>query len=109
MSRAKKKGLGYNLTPEYLESIDRDLCPYLEIPIVLSKAGQGAGNTKINNKSLDRIRPELGYVQGNVVFCSMGANFLLSNYTANDLLQIPMLYRVGMNFMRLLNSTKPTV
>ena len=101
---AKKRGLEFNLTEDYLRSIDRDTCPYLEIPIKWYPANSG---THIDTKSLDRIDSNRGYVEGNVTFCSLGANQLLSNYTAHDLLAIPILYRVGLNFMRLLNSTKP--
>lgn len=106
--RAKKKDLKFNLTADYLESIDRDQCPYLEIPIEFSKLNNGRGYALINGKSLDRITPELGYVKGNVVWCSEIANRLLSSYTAEQLLEIPLLHQVGLNFMRLLTSTKPT-
>ena len=107
-ARAKRQGLEFNLTAEYLESIDRDTCPYLEIPIKFYKSGQGKKGFAIDGKSLDRITPELGYVEGNVIWCSQAANQLLSNYTAQDLLAIPLLWRVGVNFLRVLNSTKPT-
>ena len=106
--RARKKGVEFNLTGNYLKSIDRDVCPYFKIPIKFYPLGRGRGNTPVDSKSLDRIRPELGYVEGNVVWCSQGANQLLSNYTAETLMSIPLLYQVGHNFMRLLNSTKPT-
>lgn len=107
-ARAKKKGIAFNLTPEYLESIDRQECPYLEIPIRFSEGGRGEGITIPDGKSLDRIDSCQGYVEGNVVWCSQAANNLLSNYTATQLLAIPLLHRVGINFLRLLNSTKPT-
>ncbi len=106
--RAKKKGIDYNITPEYLESIDRQECPYLEIPIHFSEGGKGRGNILPEAKSLDRIDSRYGYVKGNVVWCSQAANNLLSNYTAEQLLAIPLLHRVGLNFLRLLNSTQPT-
>ena len=60
--RSRKRGLAFNLTEAYLISIDRDVCPYLEIPIAFSLDFTGSGNAPINGKSLDRIRPELGYV-----------------------------------------------
>ena len=106
--RAKEKGVEFNLDKDYLKSIDRSECPYLEIPISVPRIGVGQGHTQPYSKTLDRIRPELGYVKGNVIWCSACANNLLSNYTAEKLLAIPLLYRVGLNFMRVLNSTKPT-
>ena len=65
-NRAKAKGSEFNITPEYLESIDRDECPYLEIPIEFSVGGRGRGNTIPYGKSLDRIDSSKGYVRGNV-------------------------------------------
>ncbi|MAO21333.1 MAG: hypothetical protein CMJ25_11340 [Phycisphaerae bacterium] len=105
---SKIKGLENNLTLEYLQSIDRDTCPYFEIPIKVYPRGRGSNNRPIDTKSLDRIDSARGYVQGNVTFCSWGANNLLSNYDADQLLAIPLLHRIGLNFLRLLNSTKPT-
>ena len=106
---SKQKGLENNLTLEYLVSIDRDTCPYFEIPIKFYPRGKNLGYRPIDTKSLDRIDSSLGYVQGNVTFCSWGANNLLSNYDADQLLAVPLLHQVGLNFLRLLNSTKPTV
>ena len=103
-----RKGYEFNLTLEYLESIDRDDCPYLEIPIKVYPQGRGKNIRPMDTKSLDRIDSAHGYVEGNVTFCSWGANCLLSNHGAEQLLAIPLLHRVGLNFLRLLNSTKPT-
>ena len=72
-SRAKAKGIPFNLTKDYLESIypeDR-MCPVLGIPLIPNVGGI---NQTRNSPSLDKIRPELGYVMGNVAIMSAKAN-----------------------------------
>lgn len=107
-ANAKRRGKEFNLTLDDLLEIDRDTCPYLEIPIKFYPYGRGNNNRPIDLKSIDRIDSERGYVKGNITFCSWGANNLLSNYDADQLLAVPLLHRVGLNFLRLLNPTKPT-
>jgi len=97
--RAKKKGLEFDLTEEFLLSIDRDVCPYLCIPI---KWGAGAGLRSANSKSLDRIDSGKGYTKDNVIICSWRANNLLSD---GSIAELSLLVH---NFRRILNSTKPT-
>ena len=79
--RAKKKGLEYNIDAEYLESIDSDVCPYLQIPIHFNK---GKGKSP-DSKSLDRIDTNKGYTRGNVIICSDKANRMLSDGSLQEL------------------------
>ena len=98
--RAKSKGLEFDLTEEYLVSIDRDVCPYLGIPIAF-----GTGRRKAvegNSKSLDRIDSAKGYTKDNVIYCSWRANKILSDATLAEISLI------AHNFRRILNSTQPT-
>lgn len=98
--RAKRKGLEFDLTEEFLISIDRDTCPYLNIPI---EWGYGrSGVRQPNSKSLDRIDSAKGYTQDNVIYCSWKANRLLSDASLEDICLI------AHNFRRILTSTKPT-
>ncbi len=68
---AKKRGLEYALTPEYLETIYRELCPVLGIPLYWDQLGSSGKRTD-NTPSLDRIDNAKGYLPGNVVFISCG-------------------------------------
>jgi hypothetical protein len=98
--RAKIKGLEFDLTEEFLISIDRDVCPYLHIPITF---GYGTGKARgDNSKSLDRIDSARGYTKDNVIYCSWRANNLLSDGS------LPELTLLVHNFRRILTSTKPT-
>ena len=60
------------------------LCPILGIPLWVSvNEGQGG---KPNSPSIDRIRPELGYVPGNVRVISHLANMMKSCATPDQLI-----------------------
>lgn len=75
--RAKKFNLPFDLTYEYLESIYTGKCAVTQLPFVFQ-----SGKNNIYSCSLDRIKPELGYVKGNVRFTIWGFNLL--KYTATD-------------------------
>lgn len=74
--RAKEKGIPFDLTNEYLESIWTDRCPVLG---VLFESGTR------NSASLDRHVPELGYVKGNVSFISRKANTMKNDATVDEI------------------------
>jgi hypothetical protein len=78
--RAKKKDIAFDLTPEYLESIWTDTCPIFGIELVV-----GAGVKDDASYSLDRIVPEKGYIQGNIVVVSLKANRMKNNGTIDDI------------------------
>lgn len=74
---AKKRGLPFGLSVKYLvdlfESQNRR-CYYTDTPLVI-RSNRGMGEQCINlpenhyQASLDRLSPEKGYVEGNVVWC----------------------------------------
>lgn len=72
-TRAKAEGVPFNLSLDYADGISRDLshCPILGIPLV-----RGSEGGRDNSPSFDRIKPELGYVEGNVRCISQAANRL---------------------------------
>ena len=100
--RSKQKGLEFDLDLEYLKSLDRDTCPYLDVPISFNLPKVRRGQAHPQAKSLDRINSAKGYVKGNVILCSWKANRLLSDARAEELLLL------ASNFFRVLDSTKPT-
>lgn len=79
-SRCKSKGIAFDLDEAYLEDIvPKDgLCPILRIPLSREK---GSGNSYL---SVDRIRPCLGYVKGNVAIISSGANLIKQDCTDSE-------------------------
>lgn len=70
--RAAKKGLPFDLTEEYLDSIFTGVCPAFYVRLTLPREEPIPGYTY--KSSLDRIIPEKGYVKGNVIFLSDLAN-----------------------------------
>lgn len=66
-SRAKKRGLEFNIEREDLEL--PELCPVFGIPII-----PATGYRTDNSPSLDRIDNTKGYVKGNVAVVSWLAN-----------------------------------
>ena len=76
--RAKKFSLNFSITIEDIMVTDN--CPILGIPMKIGDVF----NTD-NSPSLDRIKPDLGYVKGNVVVMSYRANRFKSDSTLEEL------------------------
>lgn len=76
--RAMQSNLPFNLTIS--DIIIPKICPILEIPLFI-----GTKESYKNSPSIDKIIPELGYVQGNIKIISMLAN-MMKNSADVDLL-----------------------
>ena len=75
-----KRGIPFDLTPEYLESIWTGQCAILEVEMnILSH------KDSLYAPQLDRIEPDKGYVEGNVVWLSRRANNIKGNATIEEL------------------------
>lgn len=79
--RAKARGLVFALRAE--DIVVPEFCPVLGIRLAV-----GAGVFVDSSPSLDRIRPELGYVPGNVRVISWRANRIKNDASLNELLLI---------------------
>jgi hypothetical protein len=77
-NRAREQGVPFDITADDISIPER--CPLLGIPIV-----RGEGKLHANSPSLDRLRPELGYVRGNVVVVSYRANAIKHDATPDEL------------------------
>lgn len=80
-TRARRRGLAFNLTPEYLESIKTATCPILGIPI---HYGGGSGRSA-NSASVDRYENSKGYRIGNVHVISDRANVMKNSASWDEL------------------------
>jgi len=83
-SRSVRDNVPFELTYEYLLFIATDECPVFHTPFEWGVSGLGKGHTKDNCPTLDKILPELGYVEGNVAFISHRANRLKDNGTMQE-------------------------
>lgn len=81
--RAKKLGLDFNLTYEHLLSIAPDVCPILNTELAWCR--RGGKKPKPDCPSLDKIKPELGYIEGNIQWISYKANMMKSNASFEEL------------------------
>jgi hypothetical protein len=78
-TRAKKQNIPFSISVDYLLSVyPKDgLCPVFKIKM------EWAGD-RINSPSLDRLSPEIGYIEGNVNWISWKANMIKSVGTASE-------------------------
>lgn len=77
-NRANANGIPFDLTES--DVVIPDICPVLGIAI--------DGLTKDTQWSFDKLKPEKGYVKGNVFIISMKANRLKNNATVEELEKI---------------------
>ncbi len=80
--RAKKSNIPFNITEKDIQIPTH--CPVLGFEL---NWNQGKGYHP-NSPSLDRIRPELGYVKGNVRVISARANLLKNDATVEELTKV---------------------
>lgn len=93
---ARKRAVKYGL-PFDLKLADIKIpvyCPALGIPLI---AGGNAHAPTDNSPSLDRIKPELGYVKGNVIVVSLRANRIKTDATLEEILKVYEFYDWQMN------------
>lgn len=83
-AECKKKGLEYNLDPEYLRGIWTGKCPVFDTEITIGNSGYGSHRSG----HLDRIDPNLGYTKGNVRYISGRANRIKYDATIDELQKI---------------------
>lgn len=77
--RASSRGIPFDLEAKDLGLIPL-VCPVLGIRLAFNN-----GRMKRNSPSLDRMKPQLGYVRGNVRVISQRANGLKSDATSEEL------------------------
>ena len=84
--RARNKGIGFDLSGEYLAEIwpEDSICPALKIK--MEKGTEGVST--FCSPSIDRINPNLGYIKGNVQWVSFLANLIMSNATADQVIMV---------------------
>lgn len=79
-SKAKRENIPFNLTIDDIQI--PKICPVLNIPLTINKGHKGYFD---DSPSIDRIKPELGYLKGNIRIISNRANLLKNNATVKEL------------------------
>lgn len=78
-ARAKEKGFEFNIDED--DIVIPEICPILEIPIVVGTKGEYE-----YSPSIDRIDNSKGYIKGNVQIISKKANSMKNSATSAELL-----------------------
>ena len=85
--RAYKKGKT-DITVEFLKQLweeQRGICPFTGWKLLLPRNNKDTGNgNSIYRASLDRINNSKGYIEGNVRFVAIIANYCRNNFTDNE-------------------------
>lgn len=84
-ARATLKGLPFNLTLDDIHIPQR--CPILGIPLIV-----GQPQATDNSPSLDRVKPEMGYVRGNCLVVSNRVNRIKNDSNVPELHKIAEFY-----------------
>jgi hypothetical protein len=97
--RAKADGAKFNISTEYIKSIfpKNQKCPVLGVKFDM---GYKLGKTNKYAPSLDKIIPELGYVEGNVKIVSLIVNRLKSDANYDDMEKILKYYLDNKQFSK---------
>ena len=86
-TRCELKNLPYQMTNTGLYEIAPDVCPVLGIPLKYP-TGREKQSVNRNSPTMDRLRPDQGYILGNVVVISMAANAIKSNATSEEVRKV---------------------
>jgi hypothetical protein len=81
-TKAKSLDIKFDMQPEDLQI--PSVCPFTLLPFVF---GTGTGRNNPQSPSVDRIKPDRGYVRGNVRVISFQANCAMHNITDPDVFQ----------------------
>jgi hypothetical protein len=81
-TRATKLGVPFEITPKDIRAVwpENNVCPVLRIQMEHNFDKQNGCCSKLS-PTLDRIKPELGYVKGNIVVMSLRANQIKNDET----------------------------
>lgn len=87
--RSNKKQIPFNLNEQFLYELynkQRGLCYYTNVPMKISTDNFTIkGQADLDVVSVDKINPDLGYIENNVVLCCSGINKLKGNSTIEEL------------------------
>lgn len=88
-ARSKRKKVSFNLDPFFLKELwekQKGICPLTGWKLILHNDNRYAWKNKsIQNASLDRIDSSKGYIQDNVRFVALIANYAKQSFTDKEL------------------------
>ena len=87
LHRARRDKLPFDIDIEYLKSIKTDRCPVFDTELLWGEFGDDYKRSA-NSPSLDKIKPEYGYVKGNVCIISDLANKIKQDVGYEELYKV---------------------
>lgn len=88
--RAKKRGVSFEIDRNYLIELYESQsgnCYYSGIPLNVIKNDSAKVHDEMK-MTLDCINPKLGYIKGNVVWCSYSVNSFKQNLSKEEMIRI---------------------
>ena len=82
--QATLRGIKFNLTPQYLESIFTGKCYLSGLQIEIGTYSTRNGQKNLGSASLDRINSSFGYIEGNVGWCLKQINIMKHESTFEE-------------------------
>jgi hypothetical protein len=86
--QAKLRGIEFNLTPEYLESIFDGKCYLSGLDIEIGTLSNRDNNRNLGTASLDRLDSNQGYIVGNVKWTSPKINIMKNTTSVDDFINL---------------------
>lgn len=84
-TRAKSKGMEFNIDVDYVRSLVTSNCPVFGVPLEWSCCREMKAKPLPNSPSLDRIDNNKGYVRGNVWIISHRANAVKNSASLDEI------------------------
>ena len=82
--RSSRDGIPFSLTIDDIPEVPK-VCPVLGFEMVANLGGNGS---RFNSPTLDRIRPDLGYIPSNIQIISQRANSIKTNATPEEIQKV---------------------
>jgi hypothetical protein len=86
--QAELRGISFNVSPEYLESIFDGNCHFSGIKLKIGTYSRINGKYDIGNASLDRIDSSKGYEEGNVVWVYKPINAMKNTFSSENFINM---------------------
>jgi len=86
--QANLRGIEFNVSPEYLESIFTGYCYLSGIKLEIGTYSRANNKLNMGNASIDRINSDIGYIEGNVSWVYKPINTMKNVLTCEEFINI---------------------
>ena len=86
--QAELRGIEFNVTPEYLESIFNGKCYFSGKELIIGTHTKVNNILDLGNSSLDRLNSNIGYVENNVAWVYKPINLMKHTLSPNEFIEL---------------------